>query len=253
MGEAVSDQKVTQEQLGVPKIPAPARPVAGAAVAAPLTGQGRSGHDVSTASPAAPGPSRPQSPVIPPRRVRSPTPSSENAARSVPAASASAPVPASHPYAAVPDPALASLLQQALNMRQPTPQQFLLFVVPEDAFPRVETFPDVQKQIARLRELRGSPCHAFPAMGHLFQLTGGDYPFLRTPMGDFPLFEIVSPQEADVLSHGWLGPSMDQPQAPISERPPVSADDDAEESEEEPELTETPATVDEDHTPVFDV
>jgi len=160
----------------------------------------------------------------------------------------------------VDNPALTTLLTQVFNSQRQTGQKFILLVMPEDDWPRTEEFLDVQQLVNRIKELDGQPVHLYAFMGHRLQITKGPNRYLQTPIGALPLFDIPAGDTAEEEDHGWVGPSMDKPEAPTAEQvEDADALDEVEESN--PELVtipaiaaqagETPAAAEGD-TPMFD-
>ncbi len=111
-------------------------------------------------------------------------------------------------------PAVQTLISTILNQTRAVDQRYHLVVLPEDDWPRTEEFDDVKDMIARVRELLDTPCHLFPFLGTKLAITKGPNRFLRTPLGALPLFDIPAEGQMDDEDHGWMGPSLDKPQAP---------------------------------------
>lgn len=111
-------------------------------------------------------------------------------------------------------PAVHTLISTLLNQTRAADQRYHLVVLPEDDWPRTEEFDDVKDMIARVQELLDTPCHLFPFLGTKLAITKGPNRFLRTPLGALPLFDIPTEGQMDDEDHGWMGPSLDKPQAP---------------------------------------
>lgn len=106
---------------------------------------------------------------------------------------------------ALPDTAQASLVKRVLNSNRTNSARFLLVVVPDDDNPQLEEFPSVDELVTRLRELIGTPCHAFPILGTRLAITGDTHKQLSTPYGSIPLFDIPVLAPVDASHAAWLG------------------------------------------------
>ena len=251
-----------QNPAQMPSTPAPALPVPGAATSAPLTGGGRKeeeskpSEETTTKTPPAP----PQ-----PRKPRQPTNGRPPAANQAPPAQPPAQPPPAHspsfemPPGALPvdNPALTSLLTQVFNSQRQTGQRFILMVLPEDDWPRSEEFLEVQQLVDRVKELLGTPVHLYAFMGHRLQITKGPNRYLQTPIGALPLFDIPAGDTAEEEDHGWMGPSMDKPEAPTSDSMEEDDEEELAEGDATPEAATVPAIesgepAEEGDTPMFD-
>lgn len=223
MSEPVQSETPTAasegEPVGIARVEAPLRPLPGTMEASPLTGMAAT----KVATPAQQPPPAPQ-PQIPPRPRRRPatttdTPSSVTQAPQQPP-------PASGvltPTAAINDPAMASLLTQVMAAQRPAGTEFLLLVLPEDDYPRVEKFPQVEQLVARIKQLLGMPVHVYAFLGNQLRITKGPNSYLQTPYGALPLFDVPDAAEADEVDHGWLGGSLEKLTPP--ENDPATADE----------------------------
>lgn len=256
-------------------IPAPQTPVAGAMTAAPLTGAGPHRSEVEKKPPAHQMPKGPPKapPAAPPKqppRQTQPRKGTETVGEPPQQQPPAQPVypqqamPAAHLQMpavgmsqGIADPAVASLLKQTLNNQRTQAQKFLLLVLPEDDWPRLHEYEDVNQLITAIKELLGTNCHIFPFLGHKLGITEGPNRFLITPYGPLPLFDIPEPDQIGEAEYGWVGSSLDRPVLPTTDR---LEDEEAEDGEddEDSEVVQPTAEVtvtaeeDPDETPMFD-
>jgi hypothetical protein len=220
MSEEQSNTQIPTELTSarIPHQPAPLTPVPGAALAAPLTGQGlhRAGdaqHNKDRQ------PSKPKNAVPPPaprRRPRTPPVAGTADGQWTDHQAVDQPVQPFGPAVAAMGPAMASMLTQLMNSQRPPAQKFMLVVLPEDDWPRVEEYNDISELIASIQTLLGTPCHLFPFLGNKLTITQGPNHFLLTPMGPIPLFTLPEPAEDNAVEHGWVGPERAMPQPPTA-------------------------------------
>ena len=235
----------------LPPVPAPQLPVPGAALSAPLTGQGihrqpTDAHDTpaSLAQKARQGggvqpPKRP--PAAPPKRPPQPPTVTQSAAVVPPPMVP--PMVNPQVVQATPgmftawqnNPAMLSMMMQTLNNQRPAAQKFHLMVLPEAGWPTFEEYDDVTQLIARIKEMIGQPFCLFAFLGFRLPITNGPLRYLHTPMGALPLFDIPNADSAPTAEFGWVGPDMDIPVAPTSDTEEVYI-------EEETPLQPEPAT-----------
>ena len=270
MSNDPSDNPTPEESISAQTLhqSAPVTPAPGAAVASPLTGQGPHKADPHHGQKK----EKPKKPKGPP-----PAPSRQSvAAQMRPAPSKPSklppPPPQQHHYGEHDqqgnqqqpdnfshlDPAMSSMLRRVLDAQKPPAQKFFLLLVPEDDWPRVEEFTEIDACVDRIKELIGEPYHVYPFMGHHMSITAGPNRFLKTPMGPVPLFEIPDPEEIDSQEHGWLGPKSNLNLPPTAEevdqnRNETEDTDDSDEDAGDDENSEdtTEDQPDEDDTPVF--
>jgi len=241
----------TEMPAAPPSTPAPNQPSPGAAVTQPMTGAGkkpeheeelrkRQQKEAKDKQP----PQAPKTLAVPPIKPKPVQPAQPRGSPQPSPALAISP-PSTHDQ-----PALQSLVEQVLNSQRSADQKFYLLVLPEDDWPRHESFTDVQALVLRIKELLGTPCHLFPFMGHKLTITSGPNRFLQTPLGALPLFDIPPADAVEETEHGWVGPSMDRPEIPQE----VDEDFDDEDDPGEPaaQITHQPADDDEGDTPVFE-
>lgn len=213
--------------------PAPILPVPGAALAAPMTGQGPAVFaEAAQANPS----TKPAAPVHPPRprgRVAPPTPPVATVtAESAPVTAAPAAPTVANLLNMMPQsPAAETLITQVVNMQRTAGQKFYLLILPDDGWPSCEPFDDVKDLVRRITELLGTPNCLFPFLGHLFSITEGPYRFLHTPMGALPLFTIPDPSRTDTTRFGWVGEALDRPEPPTTESDETIPDDVIEETD----------------------
>lgn len=149
------------------------------------------------------------------------------------------------------NPTVQAMVMQMFNQTKFPGQGFHMVVLPEDAWPRVETFETVEKLITGIRSYLGTPTHVFPFIGQLLGITAGPNHHLRTPYGMLPLFDIPTADEAEEVEYGWLGPNLHRPEAPQmgdEEVVNMAADEAEEEQVERSHMLTTPAV---DQTPIF--
>lgn len=249
-----------------PSYPAPMIPVAGAILSAPLTGQGPhmvpedKRDTVAQNTPPAPGvvehPNRPP-PLTPPRRPVG--------VAATPIASDHGPVfgtatavhlnGGNHQQPEFIDPAMTSLITRFLNNQRQAAQQFHLLILPDDGWPSIETFDDVNQLIERIKGLLGTPVCLCPFLGYKLSITEGPNRFLMTPMGSLRLFDIPDPEQIPATRYGWVGPSLDTPQPPMDDTDPaddVVTDVPIVESNAPAEELPEPAPDSSGNTPIFD-
>lgn len=118
-----------------------------------------------------------------------------------------------------------SMVLRLINQVKLPGHQFHMVVLPEDAYPRIEQFPDVESLITAIKGYLGKPIHLFPFLGQVFAITSGPHHHLRTPYGLFPLFAMPEGNEIPDLQYGWVGPNLSHPQAPTSDIPEVAQGD----------------------------
>ena len=264
--------------LGVKRVPAPVLPPPGAAIASPMTGAGphRSEQTEEQAEekkiadappiPTSQRPTRPPKPSRPKRPNQKP-----GFPRKPQAGQSEAGVPPQQPpldqpvcsqpadqVAALPlhDPAVASLMLTAMNQQRHVGQKFLLVIVPEDNWPRVETHDEIQTCLDAIKELLGSNCHVYAFMGQQMKITAGPNRFLHTPMGPMPLFDIPTPDAVEEEELGWLGTDLMVDQVSHTAEEPDEFEEENEEGgneetadEENEENEEAPTVADEDSVP----
>ena len=134
------------------------------------------------------------------------------------------------------DPALASLLIQALGLQRKVAQKFHLLVLPEDGWPTCEEFDEVQQLLDRIKGFIDQPVCLFAFMGHRLAITAGPHRYLHTPMGPLPLFDIPKPEQAAQAEYGWVGKPMDTPKPPQSDSENEIDDMDVDEPVDAPSL-----------------
>ncbi len=238
----------------MPHRPAPLLPVAGAAVSAPMTGQGPQNIVAGESESSTPVP--PPTVVHPPRPLRRSVvaqPAAATQSVQPPPVAVQSPAVLSQAMALMQtQPAFTSMMVHALNTQRTAGQKFILLVLPADQWPRCEEFDDVSLLMGRIKELIGTPCCLFPFLGHRLGITEGPNRFLQTPVGPLPLFVLPDGQTAGTEAFGWVGDSMDRPQAPMSEapEPDVAADELGDEVGVPGSLT-TDDTADTDESVVF--
>ena len=246
------DDEQQVDVTDVPKVPAPHLPPEGAMTAQPLTGAGPHRAPVAekekekkrdnrppavpnTAATKKPQPKQPHQPQQP-RVAPDPRPAQEHVQQQVPQAT--------YGMSPVGNSAMLSLMSQVLDSTRSANQSFYLVVVPEDDWPRIETFAEVGQLCNRIKELLGTHCHLFPFLGNSLTITDGDHRFLNTPFGSLPLFDIPAPNNTQTAEHGWVGPPIKRTEIPTGHTededglPPVSEED---EEDQEPEKTITEA------------
>lgn len=212
MVEPVAPGSQGKTDEGVSRIAAPLLPPPGAIHAAPHTGADMldiPNENVTPVEDTATPPTRPPVPVQPPRQPRqSPRqPQMSQPPRTAPAALSlsTGVIPVPQEFDAATD----SLLRATLNANRRVHQSFHVLVIPEDNWPRVEPFDDIDATIARVKSLLGTNCHLFVFMGQRLTITKGPNRFLQTPYGSLPLFDIPAPDAVDAEDHGWVGEPMD--------------------------------------------
>lgn len=153
------------------------------------------------------------------------------------------------------DPAYRSMVEQVMTQQRPASQKFYIVVLPEDEWPRCEEFSDMTEMVDRIKGLIGTGVCLFPFLGHQLTITEGVNRFLLTPMGSIALFDLPNPENTPVAKNGWVGPSMDTPQAPTEENEPAYSEDDepqmSQDTPPEPE-PEAPFIAADGDTPIFD-
>lgn len=205
----------------------PLLPAPGAALAAPLTGQGQPSEDARPAN------NRPQRPPRPTFRPPPQQPAQQPAQQAeVPQRSGNQNGSVNWDYA---QPAISALVAQTLNAQRPNSQHFHLIVLFEDRWPEHEEFQDVNVMVTRIRELLGQPCCVFPFLGHFMPITDGQHKFMQTPTGAIPLFDIPDSKTVSKAKFGWVGGEIDTPQTPDSEIPD-SVDDTQDVDDEEDDV-----------------
>lgn len=288
-GQSPTPTQPTPTPEPLPKDPAPYLPADGADQQAPLTGldaketleqrqkdvaeqkrqealdrhQGRSKIGIGKAGAGAPPPPQPKKPPPQPR------PPAQGPTTPVPPSPEATPVPphqppqmqslvgAMHIGMASPtmgNPTVQALVMQLFNQSKLPGQKFHMVVLPEDAWPSVETFDTIEDLIKAIKERLGTPCHVFPFIGQVMGITAGPNHHLRTPYGMLPLFDIPTEDEAEEVQYGWIGPNLHRPEAPQASDDDVveaAADEAEEEQERHQHLLDAPRSDAVDQTPIF--
>lgn len=241
----------------LPRVPAPQLPAPGAAISAPMTGQGihrqpTDAHDTPASlaqkaqqQGAVQPPKRP--PASPPKRPPQVPPTVTQSATVVPPPTIP---PMMNPGVVQPlpgmfngwqnNPAMLSMMMQTLNNQRPAAQKFHLMVLPEAGWPTFEEYDDVTQLITRVKSLIGQPYCLFAFLGFRLPITNGPLRYLQTPMGALPLFDIPNADAVPTAEFGWVGPDMDIPVPPTSDTEDVPYEEELPPQPEQSQSTSQP-------------
>lgn len=151
------------------------------------------------------------------------------------------------------NPTVQAMVMQLFNQSKLAGQEFHMVVLPEDDWPAIETYDTIEKLIEAIKGYLGTPTHIFPFVGQVMGITSGPNHHLRTPYGMLPLFSIPTEDDVEEVEYGWVGPSLQRPEAPQSYDDEIideAAEEAAEAQELQQQALERQAT-EVDQTPIF--
>lgn len=192
----------TPAEQALPVLP----PLVGSQFAAPLTGYAVADTTETAQATGAVGPNQPVT-AAPPRRPPPFAAVAKTSGVTAPVQSqpVTAPVNNNQNGAMRPDQAVLSMMRQAVNLQHTQPQVFHLLVLPDDEpVPQLHEYTDIQLLIEQLRDLIGKSCYVFVFLGHRLHVTKGEFRYLVTPLGNFPLFELPTTVPG-TCDDGWVG------------------------------------------------
>lgn len=108
------------------------------------------------------------------------------------------------PFVPPTQPTMVELLTKLVNSSRPASQRFGLFVIPEDGHPIITDYDTLEALMVAIRARLETPCYILPFMGTRLGITKGPFRFLKTPLGNLPLFDPAD-ESGTEEEHGWVG------------------------------------------------